>query len=72
MGKVNGYSMICSLVHVTHTRRRKRGRGMVYHPRGGVAILCKDRLTKFLSQGIETLGHNVEALRSDKSTYFKF
>ena len=58
MGKILGYSMVFSPTQITHIRKRKKGRGQVYHTRGGVAILYKPGLTRFLQSGIDMVGHN--------------
>ena len=58
MGKIQGYSMIFSPAHVTHVKKRRKGKGNVYHTKGGAAILYRPRLTRFLQPGVDTVGHN--------------
>ena len=58
MGKITGYSMIFSPAHVTHVKKRRKGKGNVYHTKGGVAILYRPCLTRFLQPGLEMVGHN--------------
>ena len=62
MGYISGYSMIFSPAQVTHIKKRKRGKGNIYHTKGGVAILYRPSLTRFLQPGIDMAGHNWCAL----------
>ena len=47
-----------SPAQVTGSRKRKKGRGKLYHTRGGVAILYRPRLSRMLQPGVECVGHN--------------
>ena len=62
MGKKLGYSVVFSPAHITHTRKRKKGRDTEYYTKGGVAILYKPRLTRLIQPGIDMVGHNGCAL----------
>ena len=62
MGRINGYSMVFSPAQVTHVKKRRKGKGNAYHTKGGVAILYKPRLTRFLQPGVDMVGHNWCAL----------
>ena len=62
MGTHQGYSMIFSPAHVTHVEKRRKGKGNIYHTKGGVAILYRPCLTRFLQPGVDMVGHNWCAL----------
>ena len=62
MGKIPGFSIVFFPAHITQVRKRKKGRGKVYHTKGGVAVLYRPRLTRFLQPGVDMVGHNWCAL----------
>ena len=62
LGRIDGYSIIFSPAHVTHVKKRRKGKGNIYHTKGGVAILYRPNLTRFLQPGLEMTGHNWCAL----------
>ena len=53
MGKIHGYSIIFSPAQVTHVKKRRKGKGNIYHTKGGVAILYRPCLTCFLQPGLD-------------------
>ena len=59
MGKIPGYSIIFSPAHLTQVRKRRQGRGKVHHTKGGVAILYRPRLTRYLQPGVDMVGQLV-------------
>ena len=62
MGNIKGYSVIFSPAQVTHVKKRRKGKGNIYHTKGGVAILYRPCLTRFLQPGLDMVGHNWCAL----------
>ena len=62
IGRIHGYSIVFAPAKITQARKRRQGRGMVYHTKRGVAVLYRPRLTRFLQPGTDMVGHNWCAL----------